>query len=63
MSVDEMCQVIEDEVKSPDLAAQLIGIVRAGHNCRIALGSLCPESPQALKLLNQYDKFWLGFAE
>jgi len=60
LSIDEVCEYIEDYVVDIEVSKKIIGLLKSGHECRNALLSLCPYSSWAEEIIERYDEYWLG---
>lgn len=59
MSVEDVCEYVETYVQDKKISQRIVGMLRAGHECRNALLELCPDSSFAEDKIDEYDKFWL----
>jgi hypothetical protein len=60
MSIDEICDYLKTALSDQEIATRVVGLLREGHQCRVALVSLCPDSTYASDVVEQYDHYWLG---
>lgn len=60
MSIDEICDYLKTELLDEKMATRVVGLIKEGHECRIALISLCPDSTYAWDVAERYDQYWLG---
>lgn len=60
MSINEICDYLQTQLVNQDIADRVVGLIKEGHECRIALISLCPDSSYANDVAEQYDYYWLG---
>lgn len=55
-SLDAICQWIDGNIDSDEVANKLIGVINAGEAVRDALRELCPDSSYADDLIDKYDQ-------
>lgn len=60
MSINEICDYLKTKLLDKEMATKIAGLIKEGHECRIALVSLCPDSSYAHDVIEQYDYYWLG---
>ena len=61
-SILELCSFMETDAQHDNdaISKRISALLKAGHACRNALCSFAPLSVEREKVLDAYDKAWLG---